>query len=101
MPVTLRRHRDGGGAERCEVGDLDAEFLRASREIFPAQRARPLRLELVFDAQWIVAVDEDEMVADRQFLPGFDDQRMLDGTVEFAHVHHFVRADFVFCGQFF
>jgi hypothetical protein len=80
------RHWHGGCAERFQLGDFDAEFVRALRKVFPRNRPRPLRGELIFDAQRVVAVEQNEMVADWQFHPGFDDQRMLDGAVEFANV---------------
>ena len=45
-----------------------------------------------------MVVEQDEMVADREFQPLFDDESVLDGTRNRPHVHDFVHAGGSFCG---
>jgi len=64
--------------------------------MLPGEGVRPLRGELVVERHWIMVIEQDEMVADRQFQPLLDDESMLDGTGYRSHVHDFVRAEEVF-----
>ena len=84
MAFATRRHRHCRFAQRFELRDFDAEFIRTSNQVFPSECPRPLRGELVAHPHRVVAVQQDEMPADRKFDEGFDDQWMFDGAVEFA-----------------
>src|ERR1035437_910369 len=66
--------------------------------MFPGKRVRPLRGELVAERNWIVIVEQDEVVANGQLEPGLDDEAVFHGARNGTHVHDFVRADEGFSG---
>ena len=92
MPATAR-NKLVGIYHGAQLGDLHAEFIRAFDEMFPGERTRPLRCELVVERHGIVIVEQDEMVADGQRQPGLDDQAVFDRTGNRPHVHYFVGAE--------
>ena len=73
--------------------NFHAHFLRAFEEMFPRKGARPFGGELVKERHGIVAVDQDEVVADRQFEKGANDQAVFDGTGYVADIEDMIRAD--------
>src|ERR1039457_75153 len=75
VAATARRVRFGNGCiQGFEFGDLDAKFARAFDKVFPGECRRPLCGELVVERDGIMVVQQNEMVADRQAEPCFDDQ---------------------------
>ena len=64
-------------------------------DIFPGERAREFRLKLVAQRHGIVAVAQDEVLADREVNEGLDDQSVFDGAGDFTHVQHAIRAELI------
>jgi hypothetical protein len=99
-PASMSSATFGGFTSRrgcLELRDFYAEFFRAFYEMLPGESIRPLRGELVIKRHGIVIVEQDEMVADRQFKPLFDDESVFDGTGNRTNVHHFIGIEQV-CG---
>ena len=83
-----------------QLGDFYAKFRRTFYQVLPGASIRPLCGELAIERYGIVVVEQDEMVADRQFQPLFDDESVLDGAADRTHVHDIVRAGEVFSCRF-
>jgi len=96
MATTGSRNRLRWLAQPLEFGDFHAGFPRNVDEIFPRECVRPLGGELVAERRRIMVVEEDEVVANRQFKPGAYDQAVFDGTGNRSHIHYFVGADEAF-----
>lgn len=64
--------RGGGGA-----GDLHLKFVGALDEVFPGEGVGELGGELVVERDGIVVVDQDEVLADGELAPAFEDERVL------------------------
>ena len=74
-------------------GDLYAKILGATFQVFPAKGFTEFCLELVPERNWVVVVQKDEVITDGEFIPGFEDEPVLDGTGDRANVHDFVVVD--------
>ena len=73
--------RGGGGAS-----DLHLKFVGALDEVFPREGVGKLRGELVVERNGIVIVDEDEVFADGEAGPAFEDERVFFAAGDDAHV---------------
>lgn len=89
------QHRFGDAAG-FELGGFNADFARKAHEVFPGERVRPLRGELVAERHRIVIVEQDEVVANGQFELGLEDEAVFHGARNGTDVHDFVRADEAF-----
>jgi len=96
LAATFRNRTDR--CSRFQLRDLHADFRRAFDQMFPSERVRPLRGELVVERHGIVVVEQDEVVAHGQLEPGLDDEAVFHGARNGTHVHDFVRADEGFSG---
>ena len=96
-----RRMRGDRRRQFLKLGELDAEILRAALQVVPGKCAGEFGLELVAQRHGVVVIQQDEVIADRQFAPGLQDEPMFDGAGDRAHVHDFVGADdgFSLCGH--
>ena len=53
-----------------QLGELDAKVLWPAFQVVPREGAGELGLELVAQRHRIMVVQQDEVIADRQFAPG-------------------------------
>ena len=83
----------GGSGSGCQFRDLDAEFFGAFHEMLPGECAGPLSGELVVERHGVVIVQQDEVIANGQVEPGFDDQSVFDRAWNGTDVHDFIVAN--------
>ena len=62
--------------------------------IFPGERAWKLGIKLVAQRHGIVAVAQDEVLADRKVNEGLDDKTMFGGARNLTHVQHSIWPEF-------
>ena len=64
--------------------------------MLPGEGVGPLRGELIVERHRVMVVEKNEVVANPQFQPLFDDESVFDGTGYWPDVHDFIRANEVF-----
>jgi hypothetical protein len=61
------------GCRGFQFCDFDAKFRGVFGHMFPGERLRPLRSELISERHWVVVIEQNKMIADRQVQPLLDD----------------------------
>ena len=76
-----------------QLRDLHARFAGNVDQMLPGKSFRPLCGELVAKWHGIMIVEQDEVVANGQLEPSLNNEAVLHGARNGAHIHDFVGAD--------
>jgi hypothetical protein len=73
-------------ANGSQLGDLHAEILRPSFDIFPSESAWKFGLELVAQRHRVMVVERNKVISHREVEPALQDQPVLDRARDLTHV---------------
>ena len=80
------RGKAGRVQDRAGLGDLDAIYLGPAFEVIPGECLGILGGELITQRQRVVVVEQNEVAPGGEFMPDAEDQAVLDGTRDGAHI---------------
>src|SRR5262249_55442549 len=75
-------------------GDLHGHIVGAAMDIVPGEGPGELSFELVTEGHRVVAIAENEVLADAKAGESSEDEPVLDGAGSFPHVQHAVGREF-------